>query len=104
MEAIKNYTKVGAGFGMIMAVLGILPGFYFGSYGALMILHSLFGSVEPNTVTRIAVVVGTLLGITCTAFASIVIGSVFGTAIGFMATSTAKLFAVQKTEAKEYLS
>jgi len=89
-------TKIGAALGFIVFLaFGLLPSFYFGSYGSLLILSKLAGhSVEPTTFVRMFVVVGVLLGATCTAFASIVIGSVFGTSLSFLVS----LFDVKVTE------
>jgi len=89
-EARKNTmkvgTKIGAGIGIAaFLALGIMPGFYFGSYGTLVLLHHLMGGpVEPTTIVRMITVVGVVLGIFCTGAVSIVLGSVFGTAMGYV--------------------
>jgi len=89
-EARKNTmkvgTKIGAGIGIVaFLALGIMPGFYFGSYGTLVLLNHLMGGpVEPTTVVRMVTVVGIMLGIFCTGAVSIVLGSVFGTAMGYV--------------------
>ena len=83
--AMKTGTKIGAALGVVaFLVFGIVPGFYFGSYGTLMILsHLAGGSVEPTTIVRMITVTGILVGIFCTGTVSIVMGSVFGTALGY---------------------
>ena len=89
-EARKNTmkvgTKIGAGIGVAaFLAFGILPGFYFGSYGTLVLLsHLMGGPVEPTTIVRMVTVAGMVLGIFCTGAVSIVLGSVFGTAMGYV--------------------
>jgi hypothetical protein len=89
-EARKNTmkvgTKIGAGIGVAaFLAFGIIPGFYFGSYGTLVLLsHLVGGPVEPTTIVRMITVVGVVLGIFCTGAVSIVLGSVFGTAMGYV--------------------
>ncbi len=89
-EARKNTmkvgTKIGAGIGIAaFLIFGIVPGFYFGSYGTLVLLsHLMGGPVEPTTIVRMVTVVGIALGIFCTGAVSIVLGSVFGTAMGYI--------------------
>lgn len=89
-EARKNTmkvgTKIGAGIGIVaFLAFGIIPGFYFGSYGTLVLLsHLMGGPVEPTTIVRMLTVAGTVLGIFCTGAVSIVLGSVFGTAMGYV--------------------
>ena len=84
-NTMKVGTKIGAGIGVLaFLVFGIVPGFYFGSYGTLMLLsHLAGGSVEPTTIVRMVTVVGIMLGIFCIGAVSIVLGSVFGTAMGY---------------------
>jgi hypothetical protein len=85
-QTMKVGTKIGAGIGVAaFLALGIIPGFYFGSYGTLMLLsHLMGGPVEPTTIVRMVTVVGVVLGIFCTGAVSIVLGSVFGTAMGYV--------------------
>jgi len=85
-NTMKVGTKIGAGLGVLaFLVFGIVPGFYFGSYGTLILLsHLAGGSVEPTTIVRMLTVVGIMLGIFCTGAVSIVLGSVFGTAMGYV--------------------
>jgi hypothetical protein len=77
--------KIGAVLGAIgFLVFGLVPGFLFGSYGTLVVLKHLFGhSLEPNVIVRMMVVVGTVLGLFCTASVSIVLGAVVGTLLGY---------------------
>lgn len=70
--------------GIVFLIFGILPGFHFGSYGTLVILsHLLGGPVEPTTIVRMFVVVGSIIGIFCIGAVSIVVGSVIGTTIAY---------------------
>ncbi len=84
-NTMKVGMKIGAALGTLaFLVFGLVPGFYFGSYGTLVLIQNLIGGpVEATTVVRIATVVGIMLGIFCVGAVSIVLGSVFGTALGF---------------------
>ncbi len=84
-EAIKAGMKIGATIGgLVFAVFGIMPGFYFGSYGTLIMLQKLMGgTVEPTLFVRAAVVIGIVVGIACAAAVSIVVGGLLGTALGY---------------------
>ncbi len=85
-EMVRMGTKIGAALGgIVFLVFGIIPGFYFGSYGSLIVLKHLLGSpLEPSVIVRMVVAVGSLLGIVCIASVSIVIGSILGTALGYL--------------------
>ena len=56
---VKAGTKIGAALGgLVFLVFGIVPGFYFGSYGTLIMLqHLMGGTVEPTLLVRAAIVV-----------------------------------------------
>jgi uncharacterized membrane protein len=99
-KTMKVGTKIGAALGAIVfAVFGILPGFYFGSYGALVLMSRLAGGpVEPTTLVRMVTVVGVALGIFCGAAASIVLGSVFGTALAWAVDVVGSLGQVKESE------
>ncbi|MDA8105361.1 MAG: hypothetical protein M0Z71_08250 [Nitrospiraceae bacterium] len=104
-RTMKVGTKIGAALGAIVfAVFGILPGFYFGSYGALVLMSRLAGGpVEPTTIVRMITVVGVALGIFCGAAVSIVLGSVFGTALAWIVDvigSTGKVKEAEEVKAK----
>ncbi|MGO9015567.1 MAG: hypothetical protein ACLQF0_11360 [Dissulfurispiraceae bacterium] len=85
-EMIRMGTKIGAVLGgVVFLAVGLIPGFYFGSYGALIALkHLMGGPVEPTVLVRMIIAVGIMLGIACMATVSIVIGSVLGTALGYL--------------------
>ena len=59
-NTMKVGTKIGAGIGVLaFLVFGIIPGFYFGSYGTLVLLsHLAGGPVGPTTIVRMLTVVG----------------------------------------------
>ena len=104
-NTMKVGTKIGAGIGVLaFLVFGIVPGFYFGSYGTLILLsHLAGGSVEPTTIVRMLTVVGIMLGIFCVGAVSIVLGSVFGTAMGYVVDVIGSLGkAKETTEAKAH--
>ena len=91
-ETVKTGMKIGAVVGgIVFLVFGVMAGFYFGSYGTLIILQKLMGGpVEPTLFVRAAVVMGILVGIACAATVSIVVGGLLGTAAGaVVATPTA---------------
>src|SRR5574340_1345224 len=73
-NTMKVGTKIGAGLGVLaFLVFGIVPGFYFGSYGTLVLLsHLAGGPVGPTTIVRMLTVVGIMLGIFCVGAVSIV--------------------------------
>jgi hypothetical protein len=85
-RTMKTGTKIGAVLGAIVfVVFGIVPGFYFGSYGTLVLLNHLTGGpVEATTIVRMLTVAGIMLGISCIGAVSIVLGSVFGTVLGYI--------------------
>ena len=99
-RTMKVGTKIGAALGAIVfLVFGIVPGFYFGSYGALVLMSRLAGGpVEPTTIVRMVTVVGVALGLFCGAAVSIVLGSVFGTALAWMVDVIGSLGKVKESE------
>jgi len=99
-ETIKAGMKIGATIGgLVFAVAGIVPGFYFGSFGTLILLQKLMGTVEPTLIVRAIVVMGIGVGIACAATVSIVVGGLLGTAMGYIVSAPAALRA--KKEAAE---
>ncbi len=90
-DTVKVGMKIGASIGgLVFVVLGIVPGFYFGSYGTLILLQKLMGGpVEPTLFVRAAVVMGIAVGIACAAAVSIVVGGLLGTAMGFVVSAPA---------------
>ncbi len=98
-RTMKAGTKIGAALGaVVFLVFGVMPGFYFGSYGTLVLLsHLAGGPVEATTIVRMITVVGILLGLFCIGAVSIVLGSVFGTALGYVVDAIASLGKVKET-------
>jgi hypothetical protein len=91
-ETLKTGMKIGAtAGGMVFAVFGIVPGFYFGSFGTLILLQKLMGTVEPTLFVRAAVVMGIMAGIACAAAVSLVIGGLLGTAMGYVVSTPAAI-------------
>ncbi len=90
-ETVKAGMKIGATIGgLVFVVFGIMPGFYFGSYGTLILLQKLMGGmVEPTLFVRAAVVMGIMVGIACAAAVSIVVGGLLGTAMGYVVSAPA---------------
>jgi hypothetical protein len=101
-ETVKAGMKIGATIGgLVFLVLGIVPGFYFGSYGTLILLQRLAGGpVEPSLFVRAAVVMGIAVGIACAAAVSIVVGGLLGTAMGFVVSAPAAIRARKEAEVK----
>jgi hypothetical protein len=97
---VKAGMKIGATVGgLVFAVFGIMPGFYFGSFGTLIILQKLMGgAVEPTLFVRAAVVMGIMVGIACAAAVSLVVGGLLGTAMGYVVSAPAIML---KKEAAE---
>jgi hypothetical protein len=56
------------------------------------------GPVEPTTIVRMVTVVGVALGIFCGAAVSIVLGSVFGTALAWIVDALGSLGKVKESE------
>jgi hypothetical protein len=104
-EMVRMGTKVGGVLGGIaFLAFGIVPGFYFGSYGTLVLMSKLFGGpMEASVLVRVAVAAGVLIGITCIASVTIVVGAIFGTAAGYLTealTSRAEAPAAAEAHAK----
>ena len=92
-ETVKTGMKIGATVGgLVFLVFGIMPGFYFGSYGTLILLQKLMGgAVEPTLIVRAVIVMGIAVGIACAAAVSIVVGGLLGTAMGFVVSAPSAL-------------
>ena len=95
---VKTGVKMGATIGTIIFFLfGLMPGFYFGGYGAISILYKLTGgAVEPTLISRVVVVMGMLIGIFSMLTVSLVVGSLIGALIGYMVSETTKQMVAQK--------
>ncbi|HUK99543.1 MAG TPA: hypothetical protein VLX29_01665 [Nitrospirota bacterium] len=92
-ETVKTGMKIGATVGgLVFLVFGIMPGFYFGSYGTLILLHKLMGgAVEPTLFVRAAVVMGIVVGISCAAAVCLVVGGLLGTVAGLAVSAPAAI-------------
>jgi hypothetical protein len=99
-ETIKTGMKMGAVTGgLVFLVFGILPGFYFGSYGTLILLQKLMGgAVEPTLFVRAAIVMGIGVGIAAAAAVSLVVGGLLGTATGYIVSAPSALFGKQTAD------
>ena len=91
-EMVRMGTKVGGVLGAIaFLVFGIVPGFYFGSYGILVLMSKLFGGpLEATVLVRLATAAGILVGIVCVASVTIVVGAIFGTVVGYALEAVTK--------------
>lgn len=83
---MKTGRNIGAAAGtVVFLAFGILPGFYFGSFGTMVIMsHLMSGPVDANILVRMMVVLGAMFGLFCTGAVSVVMGSVFGTAVAYL--------------------
>lgn len=103
-QTLKAGRNVGAVVGAILfLIFGLVPGFYFGSFGTLVVLsHLTGGPVEPSIIVRMLVVIGIVLGIFCIGAVSVVVGALFGTVIGYVtdALTTAPKAKEETAEAK----
>jgi hypothetical protein len=87
-ETVKTGMRIGATVGgLVFAVFGIMPGFYFGSFGTLVLLQKVMGAVEPTLFVRAAVVIGIMIGIAAAAAVSLVVGGLVGTALGYVVSA-----------------
>lgn len=89
MEITKGMyagRKIGGVAGLIFfLIFGIVPGYYFGSYGVMVTLHHLMGGhVEENILVKLFLAVGIALGVFCIGAVTIVLGSVAGVTIGYI--------------------
>jgi hypothetical protein len=95
---VKTGMRIGAMIGgLVFAIFGIMPGFYFGSFGTLILLQKLMGAVEPTLFVRAAVVCGIMVGIASAAAVSLVVGGLAGAALGYVVSAPA---AVRQAESK----
>ena len=92
-ETVKTGMKIGASIGgLVFVVFGIMPGFYFGSFGTLILLQKLMGgAVEPTLFVRAAMVMGIVVGIACAAAVSLVVGGLIGTVMGYLVSAPSAL-------------
>jgi hypothetical protein len=93
LETIKTGMKIGAVLGgIVFLFFGIVPGFHYGGFAAVMLLSKLTGgAVEFTLLARAIVVFGVLLGILCIGTLSIVLGSVIGTLSGYVVAALSSL-------------
>ncbi len=106
-KVLKVGRKIGALAGAIVFLaFGIVPGFYFGSYATLVLLsHLAGGPLEPGIIVRMFLVIGIVLGLFCTAASSIVVGSVIGTTLAYIADAVSEAVkAKPKIEAESTVS
>ena len=101
-ESVKAGMKIGAtAGGLVFLVFGIMPGFYFGSFGTLILLQKLMGgAVEPTLFVRTAVVMGIVVGIACAATVSVVVGGLIGTVAGYVVSAPAAMREKQTAQEK----
>ena len=91
-ETVKTGMKIGATTGVLaFLVAGVMPGFYFGSYGTLILLQQLMGGpVEPTLFMRAEIVIGIALGLACSAVVCVAAGGLLGTALGYIVSAPTK--------------
>ena len=101
-ETVRSGMRIGATIGgLVFLVFGIMPGFYFGSYGTLILLQKLMGgAVEPTLFVRAAIVIGIVVGISCAAAVCLVVGGLLGTVAGLVVSAPDALRSKQAAEEK----
>jgi hypothetical protein len=101
-ETVKAGMKIGATIGgLVFLVFGIMPGFYFGSYGTLILLQKLSGgAVEPTLISRALIVMGIIVGISCAAAVCLVVGGLLGTVAGVVVSTPETMRNKQSAEEK----
>lgn len=102
IETIKTGMKIGATIGgLAFPMFGILPGFYFGGFGTLILLQKLTGcAIEPTLFVRAVIVMGIAVGIACAAIVSLVIGGLLGVVIGYVVSAPTEQFGKQAADDK----
>jgi hypothetical protein len=92
-ETVRTGMKMGATIGgLAFLAVGVMPGFFFGSYGTLILLQKLMGGpVEPTLFVRAAIVMGIVVGLACAATVSILVGGLLGTALGYIVSAPAEV-------------
>lgn len=85
-EKVKTGMKIGATLGtLVFALLGLMPGIYFGGYGSISLLAKLNGgTVDPSLISRILIICGMLVGIFSMLTVSLVIGGLIGSLLGYL--------------------
>ncbi|GBE00076.1 hypothetical protein BMS3Abin07_02122 [bacterium BMS3Abin07] len=103
-KVLNTGRKIGAALGVIMfLIFGIVPAFYFGSYGTVILLTQLAGGpLEAGIIVRMLVVIGIMLGFACSAAVSIVVGSVLGTTLAYITDVISSAFKPEEEKAKAY--
>ena len=88
-ETMRTGMKMGATIGgLAFLVVGIAPGFYFGSYGTLILLQQLMsGPVEPTLFVRAAIVMGIVAGLVSAAAVCVAVGGLLGMALGYVVSA-----------------
>jgi hypothetical protein len=87
-KSVKVGSKIGALVGSIMFLFfGLLPGFYFGGYGTVTLIHKLIGgAIEPTIFQKVLIVCGMLIGVFTMFNVFIVISAILGALIGYIAS------------------
>lgn len=71
--------------GLIFLAAGVIPGFYFGRYGALLLLKKISGGAVGSTLlVKAMVIAGIGAGIICAAAMSVVIACLLCTAVSYL--------------------
>ena len=101
-ETVQTGMKIGTTVGgLVFLVFGIMPGFYFGSFGTLILLQKLMGgTVEPTLIARALIVMGIMVGIACAAALCLVVGGLLGTAMGYIVSAPAAIREKQAVTSK----
>ncbi len=100
MNTLRIGRNIGATLGgIVFLAFGIVPAFYFGSFGTVSLLsHLMGGPVDAGIIVRMLTVVGIILGMVCTASVSIIVGAVLGTGLAYVTDAVASALKPAKPE------
>lgn len=95
-------AKIGAVIGFVFFLIyGLVPGFFFGSSTAILLLSKLIGPVQATTLGRVAVVIGALMGLFCAFSVCVVAGALVGSTIAYLTDALAHVKRAKEESAKE---
>ena len=100
-DTIKIGMKIGALMGVIaFLMIGLVPAYHYGGMGTVILLSKLAGGpVEFTLMLRLVVILGILIGMVCLGSASIVLGSIAGTALGYVVSLFSPVKSAEEDEA-----
>ena len=100
-DTIRTGMKIGALLGVIaFLIYGLVPAYHYGGMGTVILLSKLAGGpVEFTLMLRLIVIAGVLIGIVSLGSASIVLGSIAGTASGYIVSLVSPVKSAEEDKA-----